>query len=56
MYCRYDIIFFDGSNHKQLNITQNNYDQLLLLCEVSPDHYDSVYKQEYIANAGFCQC
>lgn len=49
-------MLFDGINHKVTNLTEADHKDQLLLCKMSEDHYDSVYKRDYIAAAGFCQC
>ncbi|GJQ74236.1 hypothetical protein Trydic_g19142 [Trypoxylus dichotomus] len=49
-----DVMVFDSVNRVVQSIP-NNYSDTFLLCLMGEDHYDVVYKREYIQTAGFCQ-
>ncbi|XP_018327502.1 protein ovarian tumor locus-like isoform X2 [Agrilus planipennis] len=50
-----EVLVFDGIRLRVQDVTNNRYSGTLLLCKTNEDHYDVVYKREYIMTAGFCQ-
>lgn len=53
---RREVMIFDGINFEIRNATKNNYIDIFQICLVNKDHYDVIYKKDYIVTAGFCQC
>ncbi|KAG5891944.1 hypothetical protein JTB14_002220 [Gonioctena quinquepunctata] len=51
----HDIIIFDASKQKVFDFTKQCLQDTFLLCLLDKDHFDVVYKKEYIINAGLCQ-
>lgn len=50
------VLLFDGLTRCMKDVTNlNPYDDDMLLCHMGEDHYDAVYKKDYIQDAGFCQ-
>ncbi|XP_023014868.1 uncharacterized protein [Leptinotarsa decemlineata] len=50
-----DIIIFDASKQMVFDFTKRNLPEVFLLCLLDKDHYDVIFKKDYIATYGFCQ-
>lgn len=51
-----EVVVFNSQKESQLEITHNGFRDVIYLCQSTQKQYDVVYKRDYIAVAGFCQC
>ncbi|XP_043288484.1 protein ovarian tumor locus-like [Venturia canescens] len=50
-----EVIMFDGVKMVSKPITDNGFEETVLLCHTPPKQYDSVYRKDFVASAAFCQ-
>ncbi|XP_046986477.1 uncharacterized protein LOC124556566 [Schistocerca americana] len=54
-FYRRDVHIFQQIGKPPIPLTKHGYQEQIVLCYSSETHYDSVYLNSYINNAGFCQ-
>ena len=55
MYER-DVIIFDGHTLTKNSVARRGKNKFIFLCYTSQKQYESVYTQEFISTAAYCQC
>jgi hypothetical protein len=51
-----NVVIFHGQKLSRETIIDHGFKDSLYLCFTPLKQYETVYTQEYTANAGFCQC
>ena len=52
---RKDFIVFNDSNTIPVQVTDNNFAEKILLCQIGNNHYDSVFPKRFIDSSAVCQ-
>ncbi|XP_021482819.1 putative bifunctional UDP-N-acetylglucosamine transferase and deubiquitinase ALG13 [Meriones unguiculatus] len=50
-----DFILYQSPGKPPTQVTDNGFEEKILLCSSNNDHYDSVYSKEFQSTAGVCQ-